>query len=60
LGLNKTNNKAMRTIKDYKQQFIQLANELEQEFGSTIRSIYIARTGDGDDDEPISRCDIEF
>ena len=48
----------MRTIKDYKQQFIQLANELEQEFGSTIRSIYIARTGD--DDEPISRCDIDF
>lgn len=48
----------MRTIKDYKQQFIRLANELEQEFGSIIRSIYIARVGD--DDEPISRCDIEF
>lgn len=48
----------MRTIKDYKQQFIQLANELEQEFGATIRSIYIART-DGYD-EPINRCDIEF
>lgn len=48
----------MKTIKDYKQQFIQLANELEQEYGSTIRSIYIARTGD--DDEPINRCDIEF
>ena len=48
----------MKTIKDYKQQFIQLANELEQEYGSTIRSIYIARTGD--DDEPISICDIEF
>lgn len=48
----------MKTIKDYKQQFLQLANELEQEFGSTIRSIYIARIGD--DDEPISRCDIEF
>ena len=49
----------MRTIKDYKQQFLQLANKLEQEFGSTIRSIYIARTGD-DDEQPISRCDIEF
>ena len=48
----------MRTIKDYKQQFVQLANELEQEYGSTKRSIYIARVGD--DDEPISRCDIEF
>ena len=48
----------MKTIKDYKQQFVQLANELEQEFGSTIRSIYIARTGG--DDESISRCDIEF
>jgi hypothetical protein len=48
----------MRTINDYKQQFVQLANELEQEFGSTIKSIYIARTGD--DDEPIIRCDIEF
>lgn len=48
----------MKTIKDYKQQFVQLANELEQEFGSTIRSIYITRTGG--DDEPISRCDIEF
>ena len=48
----------MRTIKDYKQQFVQLANELEQEFGSKIRSIYIARTGG--DDEPINRFDIEF
>ena len=48
----------MKTIKDYKQQFIQLANELEQEYGATIRSIYIARVGG--DDEPISRCDIEF
>ena len=48
----------MRTIKDYKQQFVQLANELEQEYGSTIRSIYIARIGG--DDEPINRCDIEF
>ena len=48
----------MKTIKDYKQQFIQLANELEQEFGSTIRGIYITRTSV--DDEPISRCDIEF
>ena len=49
---------SMKTIKDYKQQFIQLANELEQEFGATIRSIYIARIDD--DDEPISRCDIDF
>lgn len=47
----------MKTIKDYKLQFVQLANELEQEFGS-IKSIYIARTDDND--EPISRCDIEF
>lgn len=48
----------MKTIKDYKQQFLQLANELEQEFGSTIKSIYISRTGD--DSVPISSCDIEF
>ena len=48
----------MRTIKDYKQQFVQLANELEQEYGATIRSIYIARIND--DDENIGRCDIEF
>lgn len=48
----------MKTIKEYKQQFVQLASELEKEYGSTIRSIYIARTCD--DDEPINRCDIEF
>ena len=48
----------MKTIKDYKQQFIQLANELEKEYGSTIRSVYIARTDS--DDKTIIRCDIEF
>lgn len=48
----------MKTIKEYKQQFVQLASELEKEYGSTIRSIYIARTGE--DDKSINRCDIEF
>lgn len=56
--LDELNGKSMKTIKEYKQQFVQLASELEKEYGSTIRSIYIARTDE--DDKSISRCDIEF
>lgn len=48
----------MKTIKDYQQQFVKLVTELEKEYGSTIRSIYIARTDS--DDKTIIRCDIEF
>ena len=49
----------MKTIKEYKQEFLKLANELEKDYSCPINSIYISRRL-ADDNEPIDSCDIEF
>lgn len=49
----------MKTIKEYKKEFIKLANEMEKDLGCTISDIYIRRCN-ANEDEPIDRCNIEF
>lgn len=49
----------MKTIKEYKEEFLKLANELEKDYGCTISAIYISRYN-ATEDEPIDKCSIEF
>lgn len=49
----------MKTIKEYKEEFLKLANELEKDLGCTIDDIYIRRYN-ANEDEPIDKCSIEL
>jgi len=49
----------MKTIEEYKEEFLKLANEMEKDLGCTISDIYMERY-DGDVSKPINSFRIEF
>lgn len=49
----------MKTIKEYSNELLKLANEMERDLGCTISDIYMERY-DGDVSKPFNSCRIEF